>query len=207
MAVECYPVPAASLVVEEEIKHSRFISFLFHCESEESLKCVLTNMKEGYPGASHYCYGFVASDPTNSVLCGASDDGEPAGSAGRPILATLQGAGIGEIGAVVVRFYGGTKLGVGGLVRAYTSGVKQGLSQLATRQKQIRYPGVLSCSYAQLKDIEYFLDKYDCVVSAKEFTENVHLQFEIPQANKISLEAELATLSQGTLKAQYPDTI
>jgi len=97
-----------------------FISFLFHCTSLEQLKLVLTDIKRDYPGASHYCYAFIAGAPNDSIAIGSSDDGEPAGSAGRPMLAVLQGANLGEVGAVVVRFYGGTKLGVGGLVRAYT---------------------------------------------------------------------------------------
>ena len=118
--LESYNVPCDEIVIEEEIKHSCFISFLFHCDSVDKLKLVLTDIKRDYPGASHYCSAFVAGAPDDSVLIGSSDDGEPAGSAGRPMLAVLQGAHIGEVGAVVVRYYGGTKLGVGGLVRAYT---------------------------------------------------------------------------------------
>lgn len=122
---ESYLIPAQTYTFEEEIKHSRFITVLFHCDSEEVFKCVLTNLKAEYPGASHYCYAFVSAAPDNQVEIGSSDDGEPAGSAGRPMLASLQGANIGEIGAVVIRYFGGTKLGVGGLVRAYSSGIKQ----------------------------------------------------------------------------------
>ncbi|RTR36924.1 YigZ family protein [Shewanella canadensis] len=200
---DSYQVPSAELVIEEEIKHSRFISVLFHCQSYEELKCVLTNVKADYPGASHYCYAFVAAQPENSIAIGSSDDGEPAGSAGRPMLATLQGANVGEIGAIVVRYFGGTKLGVGGLVRAYSSGIKQGLTQLQTELKQIRYPGSLVCEYSQLKDVEYLLSQYDAVVEDRSFTDKVTLLFEIPKRYQETLNLGLATMSQGMLSAKF----
>lgn len=200
---DSYQIPSVDLVVEEEIKHSRFISFLFHCQSVEQLKCVLTNVKSDYPGANHYCYAFVCSEPGNSVDIGSSDDGEPAGSAGRPMLATLQGADIGEIGAIVVRYFGGTKLGVGGLVRAYSSGIKQGLTQLETELKQVRYPGLLKCEYAQLQDVEFLLKKYDGVISDRNFTDTVTVHFELPRRHQQALNTDLATMSQGRLIADF----
>jgi len=200
---ESYPIPAKPITIEEEIKHSRFISFLFHCPSEDVLKCVLTNIKAEYPGANHYCYAFIAGAPDNNVAMGSSDDGEPSGSAGRPMLASLQGAEIGEIGAVVVRYFGGTKLGVGGLVRAYSSGIKQGLAQLETEIKQIRYPGRLACDYHQLKDVEHFLELCEGLVVDKVFTDRVSLSFEMPKATQSRFNQELATLSQGRLKAEF----
>lgn len=201
--IESYLIPSASLMVEEEIKHSRFISFLFHCSSEKELKCALTNIKGEYPGANHYCYAFVASDPSNTVAMGSSDDGEPAGSAGRPMLATLQGANIGELGAIVVRYFGGTKLGVGGLVRAYSSGIKQGLTQLETEIKLLRYPAKLMCDYHQLKDVEHFLARCEAIITDKEFTDKVILHFMIPKNQQCQLSQELATMSQGSLKPQF----
>ncbi|WP_394148602.1 YigZ family protein [Shewanella atlantica] len=200
---DSYQVPAAELVIEEEIKHSRFITVLFHCHSYEELKCVLTNVREEFPGANHYCYAYVAAEPENSIAIGSSDDGEPAGSAGRPMLATLQGANIGEIGAIVVRYFGGTKLGVGGLVRAYSSGIKQGLAQLQTELKQIRYPGSLVCEYSQLKDVEYLLSQYDAIVDDRDFAEKVTLRFEIPRRHQQALNLGLATMSQGVLSAKF----
>ncbi|MCL1095556.1 YigZ family protein [Shewanella kaireitica] len=200
---ESYLIPASDLLVEEEIKHSRFISYIFHCQSEVELKCVLTNLRVEYPGASHYCYAFVASAPSDSINIGSSDDGEPSGSAGRPMLAALQGSNIGEVGAVVIRYFGGTKLGVGGLVRAYSSGLKKGLPQLETKLKQIRYPGTLVCGYHQLKDVEHLFSRCDVVIADKIFTDNISIEFAIPKRFKDELNLELATMSQGQLKAQF----
>ena len=203
---ESYLIPANDLFVEEEIKHSRFISYLFHCESEMQLKCVLTNLRSEYPGASHYCYAFVAAAPSDSIRIGSSDDGEPSGSAGRPMLAALQGANIGEIGAVVIRYFGGTKLGVGGLVRAYSSGLKKGLPQLETQLKQIRYPGHLQCGYHQLKDVEHLFSQFDVVINDKAFTDNISIEFAIPKRFKSALNQELATMSQGQLQARFEES-
>ncbi|MDO6619100.1 YigZ family protein [Shewanella sp. 6_MG-2023] len=200
---EQYQIPNQTLTIEEEIKHSRFTTVLFHCASELELKCALTNIKVEYPGANHYCYAFVASDPQNSIAIGSSDDGEPAGSAGRPMLATLQGSNIGEIGAIVVRYFGGTKLGVGGLVRAYSSGIKSGLTELETKTKYIRYSTKLSCSYPQLNQIEYLVNQFDGVISNKVFTDVIEIEFEIAKAFHDDFNRELATQTQGQLKAKF----
>ncbi|WP_028773389.1 YigZ family protein [Shewanella waksmanii] len=197
---ESYLIPAQTYTFEEEIKHSRFITVLFHCDSEEVFKCVLTNLKVEYPGANHYCYAFVSAAPDNQVAIGSSDDGEPAGSAGRPMLASLQGANIGEIGAVVIRYFGGTKLGVGGLVRAYSSGIKQAVKLLPTSLKQIRYRVSLACDYAQLKDIEHFVSKANALIEDRVFADQVTLIIAIPKASLTELNADLATISQGQLQ-------
>lgn len=201
--LESYLIPSENVQIEEEIKHSRFISFLFHCTSLEQLKLVLTDIKRDYPGASHYCYAFIAGAPNDSIAIGSSDDGEPAGSAGRPMLAVLQGANLGEVGAVVVRFYGGTKLGLGGLVRAYTSGLRQGLGQLPTRLKQLRYPAKLHCDYTQLRDVEHLLQQLEAVIIDKQFAEAVDIHFEIGKQQQGILNESLATLSQGSLRAEF----
>ncbi|WOT05266.1 YigZ family protein [Shewanella youngdeokensis] len=203
---ESYLIPAANLLIEEEIKHSRFISYIFHCQSNDILKDVLAKLKVQYPGANHYCYAFVAGAPADSINIGSSDDGEPSGSAGRPMLATLQGSNVGEVGAIVVRYFGGTKLGVGGLVRAYSSGIKKGLQQLETQLKQIRYPGALVCGYHQLKDVEHLFAQFDVVVTNKDFTDSVSIQFVIPKCFKSKLNQELATMSQGQLVAVFEHT-
>jgi len=201
--LESYLIPSENIQIEEEIKHSRFISFIFHCDSIDKLKLVLTDIKRDYPGASHYCYAFIAGAPTDMVLTGSSDDGEPAGCAGRPMLAVLQGANIGEVAAVVVRYYGGTKLGVGGLVRAYTSGLRQGLTKLATQLKQLRYPARLQCDYSQLRDIEHLLQQVEAVVTNKQFAEVVDIEFEIGKHQRARFSELLTMLSQGSLRAEF----
>ncbi|MCL1125350.1 YigZ family protein [Shewanella surugensis] len=200
---ERYLIPSVECVVEEEIKHSRFISILFHCPEPQMMKTQLASIKHLYPGANHYCYAFVCGEPKSTLSSGFSDDGEPSGSAGKPMLAHLQGCNIGEVGAIVVRYFGGTKLGVGGLVRAYSSGVRQGLKTIETMTKQLRYPAFLECEYGQLIDVEYFLSQYDAVIEDKQFTDKVKVSFAIAKAFKHDLNRDLATISQGSLVADF----
>lgn len=104
------------VVVRQEIKKSKFICVLARIRSVEELKAFITRLKKEYPQASHYCSAMKAGALTHS-----SDDGEPSGTAGRPMLDVLMGCEGDEIGAVVIRYFGGTLLGKGGLVRAYSS--------------------------------------------------------------------------------------
>jgi uncharacterized YigZ family protein len=201
--IEHYYIPAQTLVVEEEIKHSRFISLMFHCPTPEAMKQQLMQAKLDYPGANHYCYAFVAGAPGNNVDMGSSDDGEPAGSAGRPMLASLQGADVGEIGIVIIRFFGGTKLGVGGLVRAYSSGVKLALKALTTDIKLIRHPGNLTCSYEQLNGVEHLIYKYQGVIIDRQFGERILIEFALALSCQQALVLELAAISQGRLVAEF----
>jgi uncharacterized YigZ family protein len=126
-----YPVPAQSVEISEEIKKSRFITLLQPTPGVEAAKAFIQQVKSQHPSARHHCWAFVAGAPSDSQQLGFSDDGEPAGTAGKPILGQLMGSGIGEITAVVVRYYGGIKLGTGGLVRAYGNGVQLALAQLS----------------------------------------------------------------------------
>lgn len=120
-----YLVPQSAVVFEEEIKKSRFITYLARTEGLAEAKTFWAKIKQQHPQARHHCWAAVAGKPTDSQQLGFSDDGEPVGTAGKPMLSALQGSGIGEISAVVVRYYGGILLGTGGLVRAYGNGVQQ----------------------------------------------------------------------------------
>lgn len=201
--IEHYVIPAQTLIVEEEIKRSRFISLMFHCATSDEMKRMLAQVKLDYPGANHYCYAFIAGAPDNNIDMGSSDDGEPAGSAGRPMLATLQGANLGEVGVIVVRYFGGVKLGVGGLVRAYASGVKLALRTLCTDLKLIRYPAHLHCSYEQLNDVEHLIHRHQGVILDRQFCDAILLEFELALSRQQALALDLAGISQGRLVVQF----
>ena len=146
-----YLIPKSAVVFEEEIKKSRFITYLQHTEGLEQAKAFWVEIKAKHPNARHHCWAAVAGKPTDSQQLGFSDDGEPAGTAGKPMLSALQGSLVGEISAVVVRYYGGILLGTGGLVRAYGNGVQQALKLLETERKVERQLFQVHCDYAQLK--------------------------------------------------------
>jgi uncharacterized YigZ family protein len=134
-AMSDYWVPKGSVEVEEEIKGSRFITRVFNADSVDKARALLRQLKEQEPTATHHCWAYVVGNPQSTTLIGCSDDGEPSGTAGKPMLNVLQHSGVGDIIAICTRYYGGTKLGTGGLVRAYSGGVKLALAQLETEPK------------------------------------------------------------------------
>ncbi|MGV6913212.1 YigZ family protein [Yersinia pestis] len=143
---------------------------------------------------------FVAGPPTDSQQLGFSDDGEPSGTAGKPILAQLMGSDIGEITAVVVRYYGGIKLGTGGLVKAYGSGVQQALKQVAVKYKVPQVEYTLQCDYAQLAMVEMLLQQVEGQILRGEYTELVTLHLTLPATQASQVGDKLRDLSRGTLQ-------
>lgn len=121
---------------EEVIRGSRFIVSMAHCDSEQAAHAFLERIRAEHAHATHNCWAFQAGKPGSTAHIGASDDGEPKGTAGRPMLTVLLHCGVGEVAAVVTRYFGGTLLGTGGLVRAYQGLVKLGLETLPVREKR-----------------------------------------------------------------------
>lgn len=119
---------------ELEIEKSRFITWIRHAAASTDLEAMLAEARRIHPNASHHCSAFIAGPPGEQNAIGFSDDGEPGGTAGRPMFQVLEGAEIGRIGCVVTRYFGGTKLGTGGLARAYSRAVAEGLEALPRRE-------------------------------------------------------------------------
>ena len=131
------PYLIATNTVEHEtiVNRSRFICYLAPCTSIEEAKAQVKQCQLEHPQASHHCYSFLTKAADNSLGYGYSDDGEPSGTAGKPMLAVLQGGGVGQVCAIVARYFGGTKLGTGGLQRAYGDSVRQALVFLQSKIK------------------------------------------------------------------------
>ncbi|QIM67550.1 YigZ family protein [Mannheimia granulomatis] len=168
-------IPKAETVFEEEIKKSRFITYIRHTEGMEQAKAFWQEMKMLHPHARHWCWATVAGTPNDSQQYGFSDDGEPSGTAGKPMLNYLLGSGLGEVTAVVVRYYGGIQLGTGGLVKAYGSGVQQALLQLEKSRKVLRENYRLQCEYEQFNTISHLISEKDIVILEQEFSDKVNL--------------------------------
>ena len=194
-----YLIPQSAVVFEEEIKKSRFITYLQHTEGLAQAKAFWQEIKLLHPNARHHCWATVAAQPNNSQELGFSDDGEPAGTAGKPMLAALQGSQIGEISAVVVRYYGGILLGTGGLVRAYGGGVQQALKLLETSLKVERKPYQVRCDYGQIQWLQNLCVTYDVQIIDQTFQENVRFQLGISDDKLIAFEQELTERSAGKL--------
>lgn len=194
-----YPIPQSAVVFEEEIKKSRFLTYLAHTEGMAQAREFWAEIKNQHPNARHWCWATVAGKPNDSQQYGFSDDGEPSGTAGKPMLAALQGSGVGEISAVVVRYYGGVLLGTGGLVRAYGNGVQQALKLLSTQLKIERQPFELVCDYGQINWLQQLFDKYDIVIEQQHFLQNVAFELGIRADKLAAFEQELIERSAGQL--------
>lgn len=198
--MQSYPIPSAAISVSEEVKKSRFITLLAPTCGVEAAKAFIQQVREEHPAARHHCWAFVAGAPDDSQQLGFSDDGEPSGTAGKPILAQLMGSGVGEITAVVVRYYGGIKLGTGGLVKAYGSGVQQALKQLIVSHKVLQAEYTLQCDYAQLALIESLLQQSEGRIVHGEYGATVRLHLSLPATGVEVFGSRLRDLSRGNLQ-------
>jgi uncharacterized YigZ family protein len=179
-----YLIPAKSTLFEEEIKKSQFITYLAHTPSIEEAKAFVEQIKAKHNDARHNCWAFVAGRPEDSMKWGFSDDGEPSGTAGKPILAQLTGSGVGEITAVVTRYYGGIRLGTGGLVKAYGGGVQQALKLLPTLEKKIMTQLAVEIDYSLIALVQSIMAQYDAVEISASYELSVKLLVEIEVLNE-----------------------
>ncbi|ACS87499.1 IMPACT family protein [Musicola paradisiaca] len=197
--MQSYPIPAGEMSVSEEIKKSRFVTQLGPACGVDAARTFIQQVRSQHPSAAHHCWAYVAGAPDDSQQLGFSDDGEPAGTAGRPILAQLMGSGVGEVVAVVTRYYGGVKLGTGGLVKAYGGGVQQALKQLPQRQKVIRREYALRCEYALLPQVEGVILGLEGRVVSVEYGADVSFRVALPVPAVADAQARLRDISRGAL--------
>jgi uncharacterized YigZ family protein len=186
-----YWVPKAPIEVEEEIKGSRFITRVRNVDSVEKARAYLKQLREQEPTATHHCWAYIVGNPQSTTLIGCSDDGEPSGTAGKPMLNVLQHSGVGDVIAVCTRYYGGTKLGTGGLVRAYSGGVKLAMEQLQTEPKVEKVSLLITAPYEHGKDLEYELKQANAVIDAIDYSTNVTYTVTLPVAHQQQLMNQL----------------
>lgn len=168
-----YPVPdlpaGTHWEAETEVEKSRFITWLCHAPEVASFTALLAEARRTHPNASHHCSAFIAGAPGEQNAIGFSDDGEPGGTAGRPMFQVIDGAGLGQIGCVVTRYFGGTKLGTGGLARAYAQAVSQALTELPLRQVTERTPLRIKVGFASEAEARNWLESLSVPVTAAEY--------------------------------------
>lgn len=197
--MDAYDIPAALFSFSEEIKKSRFITLLAHTDGVDAARAFVQQIKSEPLQARHHCWAWVAGSPEDSQRLGFSDDGEPSGTAGKPMLAQLMGNNIGEITAVVIRYYGGIQLGTGGLVKAYGGGVQQALKGMLRRQKVPMLTFTLCCDYSQLAEIERMIDRFQGQLLNSEFLQAVSLKLALPYAQVAGFTQSLTDFSRGAL--------
>ena len=175
-----YPVIKDDVQIEIEVKRSRFIAFAIRVSGNEHAKQALHTLRERYPDASHHCYAFVSGAPSNSQGYGCSDDGEPSGTAGKPIFARVHHSGIGELLIVVVRYFGGTKLGTGGLVRAYGDAATAVMEQIETQEYVEQKELEITVPYNREGDVRRAIEKLEGEIIDVAYAEQATIKLRIP---------------------------
>ena len=152
---QSYIRPADTLATHEiEIKRSRFIGWVARAETEAQARELINAAREQYPDARHHCSAFIVHQDGAQPVERSSDDGEPSGTAGKPMLEVLKGSGLKDVVAVVVRYFGGVKLGTGGLVSAYTQSVSLTLEHVQRVTREMRELGTVDFPHAEAGRIE-----------------------------------------------------
>lgn len=170
-------------------KKSRFIATVAPVENEEEAAAFIDSVRKKYYDARHNCPAFVIGK--NRELTRCSDDGEPGGTAGKPILEVLNGEGLTNTAIVVTRYFGGTLLGTGGLVRAYTQAAKEGLANAKTATMRYGAKLCIKTDYTDLGKIQYLLGNKEIPVLDSQYTDRVELTVQLPEDEAELLIKEL----------------
>lgn len=194
---ERYPIPAGVHRVEETRERSRFVTTIGKTASVEDARAFITEVALEFRDATHNCWAYVVGPPGDTSRVGMSDDGEPHGTAGRPMLNVLVGSGIGDIAAVVTRYYGGTKLGKGGLVRAYAGGVKLALEglRLAEFVPTVELRTVLP--YSAVTQFKNMLPAFEVEVLDETYATDASFHVRLPREQAEAFAEALSGITNG----------
>ncbi len=179
-------------------KKSRFIATVIPVETEEEALEFIESTRKKYWDATHNCYAYVIGDRQEIQRC--SDDGEPSGTAGRPMMDVLCGAGVHNAAVVVTRYFGGTLLGTGGLIRAYSLAVQEGLaaSEVITRIRGVKLK--ITVDYTELGKIQYLLGQERLTAQDAVYTENVEFTVLVPEADAAGIKEALTEETSGRIR-------
>ena len=175
-----YRVPARETRVTDEIKGSRFITTAACVPDLEAAREFVARIKIEFSDATHNCWAWVVGPPGSTAINGSSDDGEPGGTAGLPILKVLLNSGVGDIAVVVTRYFGGVKLGRGGLVRAYGGGAKRVVKDLALTERVFYVHMEVTSDYPSVDSVRRLAAAHEGVVSEESFGEAAVFRVNIP---------------------------
>lgn len=181
------------------IKNSQFITRVKRTCGRMEAKAFIDSIRTEYPDANHHCWAFAAGAPSNVHLWDQSDDGEPKGTAGKPMLNVLQHSNFGETTVVVTRYFGGVKLGAGGLVRAYSQAVQEALSQTVFQEIYPRDAVSIKVSYSLLGKLEYWLEQSDIEVQTKHFDTDITIELGVIPNSWQAQKTALENLGQGSI--------
>lgn len=188
--------------IETMVKGSRFLAEAIPCQKQDEARAILKAQKEKYADATHVVHAFMLGKA--GEVMGMSDDGEPSGTAGRPVLDVLKGSGATDIMLTVTRWFGGTLLGTGGLVKAYGGAAKELLSQCqesgALEEYVPKKEFSFECDYALYKSVKRAFDEFSIDGLSEDYSDKVRASAKVPQDQYAALAARLKDLSKGKLE-------
>jgi len=186
-----YPIPTEQTVAEIEIKKSRFIAYAKGIQTRAEGMAWLEEIKTQYPDARHHCWAYLIGNPTCAANAGMGDDGEPSGTAGKPILNVLNHKNVGDVMIIVVRYFGGIKLGAGGLTRAYGQAAQAVMEILPTEQQIEMDTITVTCDFALEQSIRHWVGLAQGHIEQIDYTQQVQMQLVVPTTESESVIQQL----------------
>lgn len=197
-----YAIPARLHRVEEVMQRSRFITTVAPAPTVEAARAFIAAVRGEFPDATHNCWAYLVGPPGSTAQIGYSDDGEPHGTAGKPMFTVLEHSGVGDIAAVVTRYFGGILLGKGGLVRAYSGGVKLALQSLPLVHLQPMAELLAVVDYSAVTPIRRLLSEFGAQSVAEDYGVDVTYRIRLPEERLAALEQALINLTDGQVILQ-----
>jgi uncharacterized YigZ family protein len=197
-----YRIPAGETRVTDEVKGSRFITTAAHVPDVDAAKAFVGRIKDEFKDATHNCWAWVIGPPGSTANSRSSDDGEPGGTAGLPILNALLNSGVGDIAVVVTRYFGGVKLGRGGLVRAYGGGARRVLKELPLTDRAFYVHIEIAADYPAVETVRHVVGAHGGSVESETFGEAVVFQAKIPEEQLDEFERLLRDSTGGRARVR-----
>jgi uncharacterized YigZ family protein len=189
-------MPASSARAEIRVSNSRFIASAAPSATVEAARAFIAGIRAEMPNATHHVYAYIVGHGATTTLS-MSDDGEPPGTAGRPVMAVLRGSGLGDVALVITRYFGGTLLGTGGLVRAYGDAAKAVLAILPREEKIERRAPAITLPYAAYEPARRLVSTHTGSILEETFAADVTLRILLPLAEVAAFAAEIAEATAG----------
>lgn len=190
-------IPIQSLETNLEVKKSKFVSRIHYVETRSEAQDIISDAKQSHPQSNHVVYAFVIGDERSEIL-GMSDDGEPKGTSGRPTMEVLRGSGIRNALLTTVRYFGGTKLGTGGLVKAYTRAAQLAVESCTVEEKKEKKHLKLELSYGEFEELTRRMKGLAAEMVNTEFREEVRVDIDVENQDLSALEKIVQDISRGS---------
>ena len=199
-----YLTAAGFGAAEYEDKKSRFLSHVRSVDSESGAKAFIEEIRKKYPDASHHVYAYILREGN---ILRWSDDGEPGGTSGQPTLSVLQGAGLTDVCCVTARYFGGTLLGSGGLVRAYSAAARLAVAEAGTARMTPWRMGTFSCAYARYERLRRLLEDRGARVEETSFGAQVEIIFSAPENQCEAVGDAVRNATAGEIEVRYGESV